>query len=73
MGVGAFTLMGVLRTRANRSIVLCALRTDTGQSGGPDLRTYCFEHPGLPGVLVPEVSFSDDRRLFVKSTQGAAR
>ena len=73
MGVGAFTLMGVLRTRANRSIVLRALRTDTGQSGGPDPHTYCFEHPGLPGVLVPEVTFSDNRRLFAKSAQGAAR
>ena len=72
MGVGGFTLMGVLRTRANTSIVLRALRMDTGQSGGPDPHAYCFEHPGLLEVLVPEVCFSDDRRLFA-TPQGAAR
>ena len=72
MGVGSFTLVGIFRSRANKSMVVFSLRPETGGRGGPSPADYCFYHPAFPDLPVFEFSFSDDRRLISSSSAGAA-
>ena len=41
MGVGSFTLVGIFRSRANRTLVVYSLRPETGGPGGPDSVDHC--------------------------------
>ena len=72
MGVGSFTLVGIFRSRANRTLVVYALRPEFGGSGGPDPVDYCFFHPAFPQLPVFGFGFSNDRRLFSSSAVGLA-
>ena len=72
MGVGSFTLVGIFRSRANRTMVVYSLRPETSGQGGPAPADYCYFHPAFPDLPVFEFSFSDDRRLFSSSDAGLA-
>ena len=70
MGVGGFKELGPIRSRANAAMVPRALRPESGLPGGPDPVEWCPAHPAEPSEYVPEVSFSDDRRIFAYSDEG---
>ena len=72
MGVGGFKELGSVRSRANAAIVANALRPETGGPGGPDPADWCPVHPACAAEYVPEVSSSDDRRIFAYTDAGAA-
>ena len=51
MGVGSFTLVGIFRSRAHRTMVVYSLKPETGGQGGPDPAEYCYFHPAFPDYL----------------------
>ena len=71
MGVGSYTLMGVFRTRANCTLAVFGLHPQTGEAQVPNERGL-LQPPGLEGETVPEIVFSDDRRLFADSREAVA-
>ena len=56
MGVGSFTLVGIFRSRANKTMVVFALRPETGGPGAPAPADYCFYHPAFPDLPICELA-----------------
>ena len=63
--------MGVFRTRANRTLAVFRLQPYTGEARAPSKRGL-LQQPGLGGETVPEIVFSDGRRLVGDSPEAAA-
>ena len=72
MAVGGFKELGFVPSRVNAAIVANALRRETGGPGGPHPADRCPVHPACAAEYVPEVSSSDDRRIFAYTDAGAA-
>jgi hypothetical protein len=72
MGVGWYLYVGMRRTEYHRGVVLGNLHPSDLAPGGTSLTASCFAAPADPGHMLPELGYSDDRRLFSRSAEGLA-
>jgi hypothetical protein len=72
-GVGYFELMGIRRTEFHRGVLLSAAFPSDLTPGAPNASSICFHAPFDSTLLIPEISFSDDRRFFARSEEGLSR
>ena len=64
--------VGCQRSRFHLGVLLGALDPRDLSPGGPAADDVCFRLPCPPSALVPELCYSDDRRLFARSAAGLA-
>lgn len=73
MGVGYFELMGIRRTEFHLGVLSRSVAPEDLRNGAPPWSEVCFTAPFDGSTLIPEVSYSDDRRFFARSDEGLCR
>ena len=72
MGVGWYLFVGKRRTEFHRGILAARVHPADLSSGGPPPHTLCFSAPSDNSLLIPELSYSDDRRFLARTADGLA-
>lgn len=70
MGVGLHLAVGIVRTNFHLGVLKAGLRPEDLTAGGPPITEICFTAPHDPGLFVPELVYSDDRRFLSRSATG---
>ena len=64
--------MGCQRSRFHLGVLLAGLHPRDLSPGAPSADSVCLRSPAPPFILLPELCYSDDRRLFARSADGLA-
>ena len=71
-GVGSYLAVNIQRTHFHQGVLRLGAQPRDLLPGAPPADALCYTAPHDPSTLIPEVCYSDDRRLFGRSDAALA-